>query len=77
MCLAVPMRVKSIRGDEAEVECSGIIYRASLRLTPEVKVGDYILIHTGYAIAILEREQAEETLKLLLELDDIGEYAET
>ena len=67
MCLAVPVKVKSIQGDEAEVEAGGTTYKASIRLTPEVKVGDYVLLHTGYAISILDREEAEQTLALFQE----------
>jgi hydrogenase expression/formation protein HypC len=69
MCLAVPVRVKSICGEEAEVESGGTSYRASILLTPGVKVGDYVLVHTGYAISILDREEAEKTLCLLREME--------
>ena len=74
MCLAVPMRVKSIQGDEAEVESDGTSYKASIRLTPEVKVGDYVLLHTGYAISIMDEEEAQETLKIFQELDAISKH---
>ena len=69
MCLAVPVRVKSIRGNEAEVESGGTIYNANIQLTPEVKVGDYVLLHTGYAIGIVDKEEAEQTLKLFQEIE--------
>jgi hydrogenase expression/formation protein HypC len=68
MCLAIPGLIKSIEGNEAEAEISGITRRISIMLTPEAKVGDYALIHTGYAINILDKEEAEETLKLLEEI---------
>jgi len=42
--------------------------RISLWLTPEAKVGDYVLLHTGYAISVLDQEEAEETLKLFQEI---------
>ncbi len=74
MCLAVPMRVKSICGEEAEVESGGTTYKASIRLTPEVKVGDYILMHTGYSISIVDQIEAQETLKMLQEMDEISHY---
>ena len=75
MCLAVPMQVKSIQGNEAEVESEGTSYKASIILTPEVKVGDYVLLHTGYAISVVDTEEAEETLKMLknMQLDEIDE----
>ena len=66
MCLAIPALVKSIGGQQAEVELGGVTRKVSIWLTPEVKVGDYVLLHTGYAINIID--EAEETLKLLREL---------
>ena len=60
MCLAVPVRVTSIAGNEAEVESGGVTYTASIMLTPEVKVGDYVLLHTGYAISIVDPDEAED-----------------
>jgi len=71
MCLAVPVRIKSIQGDEAEVEAVVASYKASIRLTPEVKVGDYVLLHTGYAICIVDKEEAEETLKIFQDMEKI------
>ena len=68
MCLAIPVLVKSIEDKEAEVEIGGITRRISLWLTPEAKVGDYVLVHTGYAINILDQAEGEETLRLLEEI---------
>ena len=68
MCLAIPALIKSISGKEADVEIGGISRRASLWLTPEAKVGDYVLLHTGYAISIIDPEEARETLELLEEI---------
>ncbi len=73
MCLAIPALIKSIEGKEADAEIGGITRRISLWLTPEAKVGDYALIHTGYAINILDQEEAEETLKLLREIAEMAE----
>ena len=77
MCLAIPALVKSIEGKEAEVEIGGIGRRASLWLTPEAKVGDYVLLHTGYAINIIDQEEAEETLRLLEEMAELAEAEES
>ena len=71
MCLAVPARVKSIHDHEAEVEIGGTSYRASIWLTPDVKVGDYVLLHTGYAINVIDEEEAQETLRMLREISEI------
>ncbi|MEE8372763.1 MAG: HypC/HybG/HupF family hydrogenase formation chaperone [Dehalococcoidia bacterium] len=67
MCLAIPALVKSIDGAEAEVEIGGVVRWASILLTPDVKVGDYVLLHTGYAINTIDEEEARETLKLFRE----------
>lgn len=68
MCLAIPVQVKSIAGDEAGVEIGGISRKISIVLTPEVRVGDYVLLHTGYAINVIDEEEAAETLKLFEEM---------
>jgi hydrogenase expression/formation protein HypC len=73
MCLAIPALIKSIEDKEAEVEIGGITCRISLWLTPEAKVGDYALVHTGYAINILDQEEAEETLMLFREIAGLAE----
>ncbi|MCL0087387.1 HypC/HybG/HupF family hydrogenase formation chaperone [Dehalococcoidia bacterium] len=68
MCLAIPALIRTIEGQEAEADMGGISRRISLWLTPEAKVGDYVLIHTGYAISVLDQEEAEETLRLFEEI---------
>ena len=72
MCLAIPALVKSIDGYQAEVDIDGVGRKISLQLTPEAEVGDYVLMHTGYAIGVIDEAEAKETLKLLKE---ISEYA--
>jgi hydrogenase expression/formation protein HypC len=72
VCLAVPMRVKSIQGDEAVVESGGTTYKASIQLTPGVKEGDYVLLHTGYAISIIDQQEAEEILETFREMDNFS-----
>ena len=71
MCLAVPVKIKSITGDEAEVESGGTTYRASIRLTPEARVGDYVLLHTGYAISVVDQAEAEQTIALFEQIEKI------
>jgi len=73
MCLAIPALIKSIEDKEAEAEIGGISRRISLWLTPEAEVGDYVLVHTGYAIEILDEAEAEETLKMLTEIAGMEE----
>jgi len=73
MCLAIPALIKSIKNQEADVDMGGITRRISLRLTPQAKVGDYVIVHTGYAINILDQHEAQETLKLFQELAKAAE----
>ena len=73
MCLAVPVRVVSIEGNEAEVEIGGVKRRVSIMLTPEANVGDYVLLHTGYAINVINEAEAQETLKILEEMASLDE----
>ena len=73
MCLAIPALIKCVEDREAEVDIGGISRRISLWLTPEAKVGDYVLIHTGYAINVLDQEEAAETLKLFQEIAELSE----
>jgi hydrogenase expression/formation protein HypC len=68
MCLAIPALVRSIEGSSGLVEIGGIELTVSLTLTPDAQVGDYVLLHTGYAISVLHPEEAKETLQLLSEL---------
>jgi hydrogenase expression/formation protein HypC len=74
MCLAIPALVRSIEGSEVEVDIAGVVRRASVMLTPEVKVGDYVLLHAGYAIGVVDEEEARETLRLFREIgESIGD----
>ena len=71
MCLAIPALIKSIAGQLAKVDTDGVRRQISLQLTPEAEVGDYVLLHTGYAINVIDPEEAEETLRLLKELSEV------
>jgi hydrogenase expression/formation protein HypC len=73
MCLAVPVKVVSIESNEAEVEIGGVRRRVSIVLTPEARVGDYVLLHTGYAINVVNEAEAQETLKILEEMASLDE----
>jgi hydrogenase expression/formation protein HypC len=77
MCLAIPALVKSVDGLEADVEIGGVSRRASIMLTPEVKVGDYVLLHTGYAISTIDESEAIETLEMFREIAELGMEMET
>ena len=70
MCLAIPVQVKSVDGLSAEVEFGEVSRQISIWLTPDVKPGDYVLLHTGYAISVIDEAEAKETLNLLEEIAD-------
>ena len=73
MCLAIPALILSVDGDSAEVDVGGIRRQIGTMLTPQVKAGDYVLLHTGYSIGLLQPEEAEETLAMFRELAEISE----
>ena len=68
MCLAIPVQITEINGSEADVRVGSIVKKASLWLTPQAKVGDYVLLHAGYAIAIVDQAEAEETLAIFYQM---------
>lgn len=68
MCLSIPAKILSISGDKARVSLGGAEYNAALNLVDDVKVGDYILLHSGFAIQKIDEKEAMETLKLLNEV---------
>jgi hydrogenase expression/formation protein HypC len=70
MCLSIPARIIKINGSVAEVSAGGTIFRAGLQMVENAMVGDYILLHAGFAIQIISEDEALETLKLL---NEIGE----
>jgi hydrogenase expression/formation protein HypC len=69
MCLAIPVRVVELRGeDTAVVDLDGIRKEISLALVDGVALGDYVILHVGYALSRLDPEEAERTLALFAEL---------
>ena len=69
MCLAVPTRVVAIEQDQmAIVELAGVTRKVALDLVPETQVGDYVIVHVGFAIQRLDEAEAVKTLSLLYEL---------
>jgi hydrogenase expression/formation protein HypC len=69
MCLAIPVRVSAILGDQrVEAEIGGVITRVSTALVGDVAVGEYLIVHAGFAITRLNVEEAEKTLALFDEI---------
>jgi hydrogenase expression/formation protein HypC len=70
MCLSIPARIVTIDGTTAEVSAGGTIFKAGLHLIENAVVGDYILLHAGFAIQKISEEEAAETLKLFEEINN-------
>jgi len=73
MCLGVPVKIEKIEGNTALVSAGGIRRKIGIELTPGVKVGEYVLLHAGFAIEKINEEDAKETLALL---EQMLEYPE-
>jgi hydrogenase expression/formation protein HypC len=71
MCLAIPMKLIKIKGNMGEVELGGVRKEISLNLLDSVKVGDYLIVHAGFAIEKLNEEEAKKTLEIWKEIEDI------
>lgn len=67
MCLAVPLKIEKIEGSQATVALGGNQMSVSLLVVPEAKLGDWVLIHAGMAITILDEAEARETFEILNE----------
>ena len=73
MCLAVPARIVELENDRAVVDALGNRWKIRTTLTPEVRMGDIVLIHAGFAIAKVDEEDAKETWQLIAQLDAFQE----
>jgi len=73
MCLAIPTLIKSIDRENAQVEIGGVERTISLVFTPEAKVGDYVIVHTGFALSVLDQEEAQETLRMFAEIEALAQ----
>ncbi len=72
MCLAIPTKVTAIdENNIATVELGGVERQISLIMTPEAKIGDYVLVHTGYAITLMDPEEAAASLEAFAQLQAI------
>ncbi len=73
MCLAIPARIIELEGDNAVVDAMGNRWRAKTTLLPEAQIGSLVLIHAGFAISLVDEEEAKETWRLLAEIADFEE----
>lgn len=81
MCLAVPGRIVSVEGDDpllraGKVDFSGALKLVNLAYVPEAKVGDYVLVHVGFAISIVDEEEARLVFQYLKEMGELAELEE-
>ena len=81
MCLAVPGKILSVSGDEpltrmAKVDFGGIQKDVSIAYVPEAEVGKYVIVHVGFALSVIDEEEAQKTFEYLKELDDLNELEE-
>ena len=77
MCLAIPMRITATDGAAATIEADGLVQTTSLMLVPDARVGDFVLVHAGFAIAVLDSDDAAERLALFDEIVAMGADDET
>ncbi len=79
MCLAIPGQITAIDNpiDEifrmAKVNFSGIVKDVNLAMVPEAKIGDYVLVHVGSAISIVDEEEAKATMDILMRMDELND----
>jgi hydrogenase expression/formation protein HypC len=78
MCLAVPGKIISISGDEqitkiAKVDFAGIRKDISVAFVPEANVGDYVIVHVGFALSVINEKEAQEVFEYLKEFDELDE----
>lgn len=65
MCLAIPMKIKKIEGEFAQVETGRLTRTVNIQMLPNAKIGDYVIVHAGFAIQKIDPERAKETLRLI------------
>jgi len=72
MCVAIPVKVILIKDTKGLIELGGLRKEIELCLTPDVRTGDYVLLHAGFAIQRLDEVEAKETLRLLEEMSEVS-----
>jgi hydrogenase expression/formation protein HypC len=73
MCLAIPAEVIEIQDEMATIQVGDVLRKACLTLLPEVQVGDYVIVHAGFALHKVDPQEAQESLRLLRELADLAD----
>lgn len=70
MCLSIPVKIISIEGSLADVSAGGTLFKAGLQMIENAKVGDYVLLHAGFAIQKISEKEALETLQIFEDIHD-------
>lgn len=73
MCLAIPARIVELKGDDAVVDAMGNRFRAKTTLLEKAKLGDLVLVHAGFAITLVDENEARKTWELIEEIDEFNE----
>jgi hydrogenase expression/formation protein HypC len=78
MCLAIPGKILSISGDDpltrmGKIDFSGVVKQASLAYVPEVVVGDYVIVHVGFALSKLDEDEAQKVFEYLKQMGELSE----
>jgi hydrogenase expression/formation protein HypC len=76
MCLAVPARIVELEGDSAIVDAMGNRFRAKTTLLPDAKLGSLVLVHAGFAISLIDEQEAKKTWQLIEQIDNFLETDE-
>jgi hydrogenase expression/formation protein HypC len=71
MCLGIPMKIKKINGDFAQVESGKLIRTINVQMLPSLKIGEYVIVHAGFAIQKVDPAKAKETLKMIEEINEV------
>ena len=82
MCLAIPGKIESVSGDDpltrmGKVNFGGVLKEACLAYVPEAKVGDYVIVHVGFALSRLDEEEAQKVFEYLGQMEELGELGES
>ena len=73
MCLAIPARIVKLEDDRAIVDAMGNQFHARTTLLPKVKLGDLVLVHAGFAISMIDEDEARKTWQLIEEIDQFND----
>jgi hydrogenase expression/formation protein HypC len=81
MCLAIPGKIVSVSGEDplermGKIDFGGILKEASLAFVPETKVGDYVIVHVGFALSRVDEDEAQKVFEYLKRMDELGELQE-